>query len=51
VGKPFPNWEPEPVRWAGVMTITKLAESVDAAELKHGKSPELRSRLLRRFMH
>jgi len=50
VGKPFPNWEPEPFRWAGVKAITSLAESVDASELKNGKRPKLRSRVLDRFM-
>ena len=50
VGRPFPKWEPEPLRWAGVKAIRSLAESVDSAEFKTGETPKLRSRILNSFM-
>jgi glycine/D-amino acid oxidase-like deaminating enzyme len=50
VGKPFPAWEREPVRWAGIKAITALADSVDSAELNGGETPRLRSRVLRSFV-
>ena len=50
VGTPFPRWEPEPVRWAGVKAIGALAESVDATEMKTGRTPKLRSRVLNSFI-
>ncbi len=50
VGTPFPRWEPEPVRWVGVKAIRALAESVDATEMRSGKTPKLRSRVLRSFV-
>jgi glycine/D-amino acid oxidase-like deaminating enzyme len=47
VGRPFPKWEREPMRWAGVKAIRALAESVDSAEFRTGETPKLRSRALR----
>lgn len=45
VGVPFPNWEPEPLRWLGVAATRLLGESVDAAELAGRKTPRIRNAL------
>ena len=50
VGHPFPKWEREPLRYAGVKAIRALAESVDITEFKTGKTPKLRSRILNSFL-
>ena len=50
VGRPFPRWEPEPLRWAGVRAVRALAESVDSAELNSGQTPKLRSQILNSFI-
>ncbi len=50
VGPPFPSWEPEPLRWLGVSAIRRLGESLDAAELRGGRTPRLRGALFHTFV-
>jgi glycine/D-amino acid oxidase-like deaminating enzyme len=50
VGRPFPQWEPEPARWAAVKALRALADSVDEAELNSGRTPGLRSTVVGWFM-
>ena len=40
-----PKWEPEPVRFLGINTLIRLSESIDAYEMRHGKSPRIRKRI------
>ena len=41
VGRPFPNWEPEPLRWLGVSGTRWLGEILDRAELEEGRAPRV----------
>jgi len=43
VGPDFRRWEPEPLRWMGSATLMKIAESLDAAELRDQPTPRFRS--------
>jgi glycine/D-amino acid oxidase-like deaminating enzyme len=49
VGHRSPRWEPEPVRWLGVTTVSKLPERVDRAE-NSGRSARFSSATLHRFL-
>ena len=49
VGPPFPNWEPEPLRWLAVATLTRFAESLDEADLRGRRAPRLRGALYNHF--
>jgi len=40
-----PKWEPEPLRFLGINTLIRLSESIDAYEMRHGKSPRIRKRI------
>jgi hypothetical protein len=51
VGPPFPNWEPEPLRWIGVAGLLRIGMSLDAAELAGRKTPRLRNALWETFVH
>ncbi len=51
VGPPFPNWEPEPLRWLAVRGLLRLGESLDAAELAGRSTPRLRGAIFRSFVH
>jgi len=51
VGPPFPNWEPEPLRWIGVAGMLRIGMSLDAAELAGRKTPRLRNALWETFVH
>jgi glycine/D-amino acid oxidase-like deaminating enzyme len=50
LGPPFPNWEPEPLRWLGVSGVRHLGGSLDEAELRGGATPRLRGALYRVFV-
>jgi hypothetical protein len=43
VGPDFRRWEPEPLRWLGSAALMKIAESLDAAELRDQPTPRFRS--------
>lgn len=40
-----PRWELEPLRYLGINALIGLSNSIDNYEMKHDKSPKLRSRL------
>jgi len=42
VGKPFPRWEPEPLRYMGYAVLTRLTETLDLANLDGRSTPRLR---------
>jgi len=50
VGPPFPNWEPEPMRWIGVTGVKKIGASLDRAELSGRPTPKLRNKLYKAFV-
>jgi glycine/D-amino acid oxidase-like deaminating enzyme len=50
VGEPFRNWEPEPLRWLAISGIRRIGDSLDAAELRSGRSPRLRRAIFRRLV-
>lgn len=41
-----PRWEVEPFRFAGINALIKLSESIDEHELRRGRQPRLRSKIL-----
>ncbi|HJO05133.1 MAG TPA: FAD-binding oxidoreductase [Acidobacteriota bacterium] len=43
VERDFRNWEPEPLRWIGARALTKIAESLDATELRDRPTPRIRN--------
>jgi glycine/D-amino acid oxidase-like deaminating enzyme len=45
VGRPFPPWVSEPLRWLGVTGVKRLGESLDAAELLGRETPRVRAAL------
>jgi glycine/D-amino acid oxidase-like deaminating enzyme len=49
VGKPFPRWEPEPLRWLGVSMVKRLGESIDRAEFAGRPTPSWQSAIYDRF--
>jgi glycine/D-amino acid oxidase-like deaminating enzyme len=49
VGKPFPRWEPEPLRWLGVSAVRMLAESLDGAEFAGRPAPRWKASIYDRF--
>ena len=51
VGRPFPRWEPEPLRWLGVGGLLRVGMSCDAAELAGRPTPRLRGAIWRAFVH
>ena len=51
VGRPFPRWELEPLRWLGVAAIRAVGASLDAAELRGLPTPRLRGALFDAFVH
>lgn len=50
VGSPFPNWEPEPLRWLGVSATRWLGEVLDRAELQERRAPRLADLIFRAFV-
>ena len=50
VGPSFPPWEPEPLRWLGVMGVKRLGTSLDAAELGGRATPRVREALYHAFV-
>jgi glycine/D-amino acid oxidase-like deaminating enzyme len=48
VGHRSRGWEPEPLRWIGINTMTKLPISADAYEERTGKAERWRSAILAR---
>lgn len=40
-----PKWEVEPFRFIGINSLLKLSDSIDEYELRHGKTPRLRTRI------
>ena len=48
--KDFPLWEPEPLRWAGVTAVRRLAEYLDEAEERGRQPSPWLSRLCARFL-
>ncbi len=50
VGKPFPKWEPEPLRFVGYAALTRLAERLDATNLGGRQTPRLRGAVYDHFV-
>jgi len=50
VGKPFLNWEPEPLRFMGYAALTRFAEELDAANLRGRPTPRLRGAIYNHFV-
>jgi len=50
VGRPFPNWEPEPLRYMGYAVLTRFAETLDSANLRGRPAPRLRSSIYNHFV-
>lgn len=50
VGKPFPTWEPEPLRAIGVAALDWFAEQLDAANLQGRPTPRLRGAIYKAFV-
>ena len=50
VGRPFPRWELEPLRWLGVSVIRRLGAALDAVELRGRPTPRLRGALFDAFV-
>jgi glycine/D-amino acid oxidase-like deaminating enzyme len=42
VGPPFPEWEPEPLRWIGARAVSAIGASLDEAELAGRPGSKLR---------
>jgi glycine/D-amino acid oxidase-like deaminating enzyme len=42
VGKPWPRWEPEPLRWLGIKGVRVVGESTDHFEFRTGRTPRVR---------
>jgi hypothetical protein len=42
VGKTWPKWEPEPLRWLGVKAVRVLGNSTDDFEFRNDRTPRLR---------
>jgi glycine/D-amino acid oxidase-like deaminating enzyme len=49
VGKPFPRWEPEPLRWLAVAMVQRFAESLDRAEFADRPTSRWQSAIYERF--
>ena len=50
VGRRFPDWEPEPLRWLAVKGIRSIGDALDRAELHGRRPPPIRSALFRAFV-
>ncbi len=50
VASRFPNWEPEPLRWAGATALTRLARSLDESELSGREASGWRQALFKNFV-
>ncbi len=50
VGKPFPRWEPEPLRFMGYAALTRFAETLDDANLQGRRTPRLRGAIYNHFV-
>jgi glycine/D-amino acid oxidase-like deaminating enzyme len=50
VGKPFPNWEPEPLRFIGYRALDHFAEALDNANLRGRPTPRLRGAIYNHFV-
>lgn len=50
VGKPFPKWEPEPLRYLGYAALTRFAETLDAKNLRGQPTPRLRGAIYDHFV-
>jgi glycine/D-amino acid oxidase-like deaminating enzyme len=50
VGHAWPRWEPEPLRWLGVIGVRSIGDSADAFEFRRDRSPRLRSAIFDFFV-
>lgn len=50
VGKTWPKWEPEPLRWLGVKAVRILGNSCDRVEFRSDRTPRLRKALYESFV-
>jgi glycine/D-amino acid oxidase-like deaminating enzyme len=50
VGKTWPKWEPEPLRWLGVKAVRVLGNSTDHFEYRTDRSPRLRRAIYEMFV-
>ena len=50
VGKPFPKWEPEPLRSMGYAALTRFAEALDSANLHGRPTPRIRGAVYNHFV-
>jgi len=50
VGKPFPSWEPEPLRFIGYKALEHFAEALDSANLRGRPTPRLRGAIYNHFV-
>jgi len=50
VGRTFPNWEPEPLRWLGASGTRWLGEILDRAELEERRAPRVAEWIFRAFV-
>jgi glycine/D-amino acid oxidase-like deaminating enzyme len=50
VGKTWPKWEPEPLRWLGVKAVRVLGNSTDDFEFRTDRTPRLRRSIYEFFV-
>jgi glycine/D-amino acid oxidase-like deaminating enzyme len=50
VGRDFPLWEPEPLRWLSASAVRRLGDSADGAELAGDRPPRLRRAIFDAFV-
>ena len=50
VGKTWPKWEPEPLRWLGVKLVRVLGNSTDDFEFRTDRTPRLRKAMYEFFV-
>ncbi len=50
VGRAFPTWEPEPLRYMGYAALSRFAEDLDDANLNGRPTPRLRGAIYDRFV-
>ncbi|HEY5657082.1 MAG TPA: FAD-binding oxidoreductase [Myxococcota bacterium] len=50
VGHVWPRWEPEPLRWMGVIGVRSVGDSADAFEFERDRAPRLRSAIFDFFV-
>jgi glycine/D-amino acid oxidase-like deaminating enzyme len=50
VGKPFPSWEPEPLRYIGYRALEHITDTLDDANLRGRPTPRLRGAIYNHFV-